>query len=484
MCVILLAPKGTDKKSEFLYEAIKTGAITNTDGIGLMYKEGDSIYVDKGYKSAEEIIEVLEKLSLSNDHGELAIHLRIGNKGHVNAEMCHPFICSHDEEETMSLQSMTKKPVMMHNGTFTGLTLPTGKSDTFVFANQFLSEKHVVDFMHAKPELFLDLAKSLIGPSRVLVFYPDHRDHAKIGTWIEDNGYYFSNESYKNARYRNVGGVGTHLPSKAEEVIRKKRSKSSYKRSQQSLPLPTRLLSAPKQTPSSALFDDLINEPIAGGTFIGYTKRLVREDYLSTSAFKSGIVRNHFEDEAGYEYSAYKGLFRNVNDSRALADHVTIEPFINKFNFKFFTLQAKVTDSMLGISDGRLYKIVSILKNPTTFEFLATINRAVGAIMEDSIYVNINDIPKYFSITPKNDSIAKDIFLAYLDAVSVFNDNRKYINKLAKDVKGKSDLTLVSCGAKNTYMFPAVVIKWYIYETKRFNGEPIKRILQVLQEND
>lgn len=489
MCVILLAPKGTDKKSEFLYNAIRTGAITNTDGIGIMYKEGDAIYVDKGYKDAEETIEALNNLSLSNEFGELAIHLRIGNKGHVNSQMCHPFICSTDDDETMLLHTNTNKPTLMHNGTFIGLDLPTGKSDTFVFANKIMSDTNVQNLFHSNTELFKDIVKSTLGLSRLLVFYPDERDHVKIGNWIEDNGYYFSNETYKNSRLRNVGGVETAVPSTKNSGSKKSSNKSraTYNLSERCNLATALLLTAPKENSDEYdnLFSHLNDNPIAGNTFMGYGKRLVREDFLSTGPFASqSIISTKFTDLAGYDYVSYKGLFRNMYDPRKLGDLITIEPFINKYNYKYFTLQAKVSDEALGINENMLYSISNILYQDTTQTSLALVNRAVGAVMHDSIYMDINELPLYFSITPKHNDVAKGIFKAYLDMVSVFNDYKKSVNKLAKQVKGKNDLEIMTCGNKAGYHFPAVVVKWFIYEVKKYQGEPIQRIRKLLNEKN
>lgn len=480
MCLIIAAPKGTEKKSDFLFNAIKTAALTNKDGVGLMYKEGDSIYVDKGYKSAEEIIDVIKGLSLSDEHGELAVHLRIGNKGAVNSQMCHPFICSNDDDETLLLQAMTKKPVLMHNGTFSGLTLPVGKSDTFVFANKLMSNYYLQEFLANDPSGFKDAFSSVLSVSRVLMFFPEiDRDSVRLGNWFEENGYYFSNETYKNSKIKDVGGVQVSLyedyMGSTACLSRRTRSRAKYSRSS----MPKTGSTERKVGASTSTSVSTINN-----SFISYPVRTTRVDYLSKGVFKSGSVRDTFEDILGFEYSTYVGLYKGITDNRDLSDEVLLEPFINKYNFKYLTLQSKITDSSIGIRDSVLYKATNILYNKTTNESIVVINKAVGPIMEDSIYINLEEIAYYFSVTPANNDIARGLYRMYLDAVSELSLVNKNLNRMVRVIKGKNPLEMVSYGKNDKYQYPAVIFSWLVYEAKRYQGATIKRIRQVLQDNE
>ena len=95
MCLAILAPKGVSKNKKILFDAIENAAFTNDDGMGYAFKRNSTkkVYISKGYTEVDKIIESIKSKNLK-DEDELIVHLRFGNKGDVNAEMCHPFVCS------------------------------------------------------------------------------------------------------------------------------------------------------------------------------------------------------------------------------------------------------------------------------------------------------------------------------------------------------------------------------------------------------
>lgn len=205
MCVIIVAPKGVEKNSEFLYKSIKNSEKNNTDGMGFTFKKHNSkkIYISKGYKSVQSIIDGIESHNLSlND--ELLIHTRNGNVGSINTDMCHPFVVN--KKDILKNDCFVKSPTLVHNGTFSKYYNSTGNfSDTYNFVYDFLSKEHVLSFLKESKEDFKDYFKDHIGTSRVALLFPD-KDLITIGDFIEDNGYLFSNVGYKNTNYSNRGG--------------------------------------------------------------------------------------------------------------------------------------------------------------------------------------------------------------------------------------------------------------------------------------
>ena len=212
MCLVSVLPKGTSKYSEEVTSFIKSGARSNTHGSGFMYKrDGESVItVSKGYFSIIDLLEDIDKAKLK-DSDELVIHHRISTAGAVTDENTHPFVISKIHEEVCSVNITTNKPCLVHNGMFRNLDkyerLNPNFSDTYAFARYIMS--NTIDFYKENTEIFLDSLSSIIGWSRICVLFPD-RDLIMTGDFKEDNGYYHSNDGYKNWSHKDVGGVSTN----------------------------------------------------------------------------------------------------------------------------------------------------------------------------------------------------------------------------------------------------------------------------------
>src|SRR5882757_4865587 len=141
MCLVIIAKSGVSKNSDFLIEAIRKGAISNTDGIGYTFKKmnkNGQVWISKGFKQVEEFINTLRSKRLK-DQDELIIHLRIGNKGATNTAMNHPFVLSNTEEIILSNNKFVEAPTMVHNGTFTEFSTYNSQfSDTYNFVQRFM----------------------------------------------------------------------------------------------------------------------------------------------------------------------------------------------------------------------------------------------------------------------------------------------------------------------------------------------------------
>lgn len=468
MCLIILAPRGTEKKSEKLFSAVRLGAVTNKDGMGYMYKEGETIIIEKGFTDVEKLIEKLNTLELNTENGQLAIHLRIGNKGEISPEMCHPFVCSKEEQELKLLEGTTNLPVMMHNGTFIGLTLSDKKSDTYVFAEKFLSEESLVGLMHSNTELFKEIFKSVLSLSRVLVFYPDNRDFVKVGNWIEEDGYFYSNETFKNKDIKDVGGKLVDLRASSKSTKYRSSSNTTFN----NRPSNSRIAPMPS--------DGMSVVYTAGVPSITYTRQ-VRTDILKDKVLKE--TNPFIKDNLGYTMYKYKGLI-GIDEKIYITDELSFEFEINKFNYKFATLLGKETDDTLGIRQGVYYKIENVVYNSTTETSLAMITRLVSPmIMEDTIYIDINDINKLFSVKPKNDMVSPALFRFYLDAVVFISEHNKSLKRILRNIKGKKDFDLVNVGNKGK-IFPCIILKWYIYQLKVHQGNKPERVREFFKTVD
>lgn len=213
MCQLIVVKKGVSKSSDLLTNAIKKASLTNTDGIGYAFKrhKSNKIYISKGFRDVDEFLEILEKKNLKLED-ELIIHLRIGNKGAKTATMNHPFVLSDDDDIVLSNHKYVDIPVMAHNGTlydFTNYSY-TLESDTYVFARDFMSVPELQALLKRDVDLFVATFKFTLKLNRLAFLFPDNTPLITIGEFIEDEGYLFSNDSYKVKVY-NIGGV-THTP--------------------------------------------------------------------------------------------------------------------------------------------------------------------------------------------------------------------------------------------------------------------------------
>ena len=210
MCLISICPKGTEKDSKRVLDFLREGASSNTHGSGFAYKKNKSnkITISKGYFDIEKLIEDLLVLKLDKED-EVIFHHRIGTSGGQTRENTHPFVVSTDDEETKKLDVVTDKPVLVHNGIFSGLTTyemqDLTMSDTYAFARHIMSNNNVMEIFKTDGQLFEVLLNNIIGNDKLCFLFPD-RDLKTYGKFIEDEGYLHSNRGYYTY-VRNVGGT-------------------------------------------------------------------------------------------------------------------------------------------------------------------------------------------------------------------------------------------------------------------------------------
>lgn len=185
MCIIAVKPSS---KQMFDDAIIKQMFFRNRDGAGLMWTEDEIVHFKKGFMTVQEILDFVH--SRNWDGVPVVLHFRIGTAGLNNGLNCHPYPIwqSNRLEGECDL-------CMAHNGILSSYNPPFGSkiNDTQVFVNKVLSNL---------PEGFLEskgirhLIRKAIGTSR-LCFLSKTGKITRFGSWVEDDGYFFSNESYK-----------------------------------------------------------------------------------------------------------------------------------------------------------------------------------------------------------------------------------------------------------------------------------------------
>jgi len=207
MCLIAIAGEGTDKYSEEFIKSLINASETNKDGIGYTFKrhKNKKVYISKGYADIEKVIKSLKSKKLSFDD-ELIVHLRIGNRGSINKDMCHPFVLSDDKNIILSNNKFVDYPTMVHNGTFHSYVNSDDYSDTYKFVKTFMSNPLIIELLKDDIFFFKEIFSYKLTTNRLAFLFPDcDQSLIKIGDFKYEKGYYYSNDSYKSKTY-NIGG--------------------------------------------------------------------------------------------------------------------------------------------------------------------------------------------------------------------------------------------------------------------------------------
>ena len=209
MCILIVKPK--DKLTP-TKEILKECFTRNPDGAGFCYNKDGNIVIRKGFMNFEEFYTATQKIPTEST---ALIHCRIGTSGGNIPELTHPYPLTNNIKElkktTLLLKGGDDKPVYAvgHNGVFYGLKTPypEGVNDTCVFiANLLTPLKNIApDLLDESLDAIIN---KLVDTSRIAIL--DNNGRVKMyGTgWIEDDGIYYSNNTYKKVVYStyNYGG--------------------------------------------------------------------------------------------------------------------------------------------------------------------------------------------------------------------------------------------------------------------------------------
>lgn len=195
MCIIVYKPKNVKMID---LDTLKTCMENNPDGSGYMFNISDGVFIKKGFWSAPELLKSLEtdvlKYYKNVSEPDIAIHCRISTAGLTKNENCHPFPISEHVGRLQSTFLITDRAIV-HNGMI-NIEDPEHKnlSDTQIFVKDILSK---IDLLNPINDLLIRLA---IGSSKML-FFDNTGKFKSIGQWIEDQGIYYSNNTYKSKKY-------------------------------------------------------------------------------------------------------------------------------------------------------------------------------------------------------------------------------------------------------------------------------------------
>lgn len=404
MCLIAIAGKGTDKYSEEFLNGIINGSLTNTDGIGYAFKKNKSkkVYISKGYDDINKVISSLKSKRLGlND--ELVVHLRIGNRGKVSVEMCHPFVVAKDSIEILQNDKYVDKPIMVHNGTFTAYSNYDGFSDTYKFIKEFMHHASLIEMLKTDEKFFKDLFSVKLSTNKLAFLFPnDDTDLIRVGYFQENNGYYYSNDSYKSKKV-NIGG---------EEWD----SLEEYYEKRYASPIKSNTILSDDEEENNSNLNKLLNMRASDKEQYGkvsYSKPriITKEESIdngdklnckikSTSKSSNYLpfreaneneipyVKNSkvvFKDELNTPYMEYMGLFiPSVFNEETQFEALQINP--NEFNYTDLYLLAINDDNEYGIKKGISYVINSFSPNK---EFMILNKVEISTFVGKHTFINI-----------------------------------------------------------------------------------------------
>lgn len=201
MCIIAISPKGIPNFPEAQLREMFTH---NPDGAGVGYLDNGKVIMKKGFMDYDDFKEYVLDIE-DPQNKDIVIHCRITTSGGTSPLNCHPY----------PLWKANKylegefEGVMFHNGILDSHGYK-GEKDNENDTQAFI-RKCVKKLPHSflRNEAICSLISSSIGTNKLLFL---SKDGVKmIGNFIEDDGYYYSNASYKPREYKNGVYSGQYM---------------------------------------------------------------------------------------------------------------------------------------------------------------------------------------------------------------------------------------------------------------------------------
>lgn len=193
MCIIAIKPKG---KEMFPESTIRTMFANNPDGSGYMYTYDEHLVIHKGFMTVDDLLKDLDRNGqiIDSYNKTIVFHFRIGTSGFNDRLNCHPYPIYEKNATTI----WDAEIGVAHNGILKDYE-PSKNSDindTQVFIKEVLRGLKK-GFQYDKDKMFL--ISELIGSNK-LAFLDENGYLGLVGNFITDNGYIYSNSSYKTLK--------------------------------------------------------------------------------------------------------------------------------------------------------------------------------------------------------------------------------------------------------------------------------------------
>lgn len=198
-------------------ETLKRCFIKNPDGSGIMVALGDKVVIRKGFMTWKLFQVGYRKLLKDYDIKDIdkysvVYHFRITTQGGVQAPLCHPYpVCnSYDNMRKLSFEC---DMAMAHNGiiSLTSDISIHDRNDTMTFIHDYLNDIVNNDHYWSVHSNKIKLVNKLLGhgyPNKLAILNANGYCQL-VGSWIKDNGVFYSNASYLDTLKHssiNIGG--------------------------------------------------------------------------------------------------------------------------------------------------------------------------------------------------------------------------------------------------------------------------------------
>ena len=191
MCIAIYKPAHVPMPSDEILERCWD---SNSDGAGMSYPCKSGIQIIKGFKSFDQFLAFTK--SQPFDKCNVLLHFRIGTHGDTTGpKHTHPFPIGRTVEEMESTNIVVAR-ALIHNGIMYEFGYDKAISDTMAFCRDVATEVLALRSLPAGK----DMIESILGTNKIAVM-EKNGDVETYGTWILDKGIYWSNSSYKWARY-------------------------------------------------------------------------------------------------------------------------------------------------------------------------------------------------------------------------------------------------------------------------------------------
>ena len=196
MCIICVSPARTRQPS---ISQIKTMFTNNPHGAGYMFAREGCVYIHKGFMDIDSFLSAV-KAEHFTAKDSVVYHFRISTQAGVNPEMTHPFPLSNRLLHMKALDVECPCGVA-HNGIIRLTSDPSQReySDTALFITRYMAQMvHGLDDL--KDAQLLNRIERLAGSKLAIMDGSGYI--ATIGHFINERGLLFSNDSYRELRWR------------------------------------------------------------------------------------------------------------------------------------------------------------------------------------------------------------------------------------------------------------------------------------------
>ena len=194
MCIICVSSAGVKQPN---VNTLRTMFYRNPHGAGYMVARDGKVIIHKGFMDFDSFLEAVHSEHFTKADS-VVYHFRISTQAGVNPEMTHPFPLSNQPARMRALD-LTCRCGITHNGVIRMTTDPTNTrySDTAIFITDYLA-RMVRKPADLRNQALLDYIFALERSKFAIMDASGYV--ATVGEFIDDQGLFFSNDSYEMYR--------------------------------------------------------------------------------------------------------------------------------------------------------------------------------------------------------------------------------------------------------------------------------------------